>query len=456
MATLRKRRVRGIARWPFASARDASWSCGPPEAPRRRSGFMNAVVHTAVVGLLGVASTATLWGAGQTSFLLAPTWVYDFFDVVGPDGGSFEITGFNNHYDIIGVGVSGAVLLSGGVAIPLAVPGALYTTPHDINDDATVVGFFQVEDAFNPNHAFRYSGGTFSTLPFPAFPSANTAAHGIDNHGRIVGSYSYFDFFGGATHQYGFDTSSTGGVNLLEGFNFFDVNDAGHVVGAAYPTGERASFIVGPDVARVIAHPGAVQTDPDAVNNLDSVVGVYYGGIDTSKRRGFVWTNGKSVGIDYPGSEETWLTGINDAGVISGNYRSPSSGGAFFAVPRSPVNVSVNGSDGPLTLNRTAALRVDVAFKAPPAGQLESAEVYIGVVTPTGLLWLDPISGVFVTTPTRAFAGALPNFGPVAVINLPIASAVAPGAYTWFLLVDDDVNSVPNGVFYDFVQVTIR
>ena len=462
MATLPTRRVRGVARWPFASTLDASRSRRPPKGGRRRSRFLSAVVHTAIVVLCAVTSTATLLGDGQTRFLLAPTWVYDFFEFVPPGGGEFEIAGFNNHYDIIGVYSGGvAVLLSGGLVTGLAVPGGMHTAPFDINDAGTVVGFYTVNALFQPYRAFQYSAGTFSTLAFPASPvsGANTVARGIDNHGRIVGSYSYFEYMLTSPHHYGFDASATGTVNLLENVIFFDVNDAGHVVGANYPPRAfdpppEEAFIVGPGIAAIVSHPGAVRTEPDAVNNLDSVVGRYY---DTSTQHGFVWTNGKSVGIDYPGAEATWLTGINDAGVIAGNYvQSQSSRGAFFAVPRSPVNLTVNGSDGPLTLNRTEALRVDVAFKAPPAGQLESAEVYIGVVTPGGLLWLDPMSGVFVTAPTRAFAGALPDVGPVSVINLPNASAVAPGVYTWFVVVDDDVNGVPNGVFYDFVQVTIR
>jgi hypothetical protein len=467
MATLRKGRIRRIARWPFAATLEASRSRSSQESPKGCSRFMSAVVHSAVVVLLAVASTVTLWGAGQTSFLLAPTWVYDFFEFVGPDGGSFEITGFNNHYDIVGVTGSGAaVLISGGVVTRLAVPGAMSTWPYDINDAGTVVGFSQAgfDPLFYPDRTFRYSAGIFSTLPpFPGpFPTGDTVAYGIDNHERIVGSYLYSDFLLTNPHQYAFDASPTGTVNLWENAIFFDVNDAGHVVGANYrvtPEGTvtpEDAFIIGPGIARTVSHPAAVQLVPDAVNNLDSVVGVYYGAAGTPRRSGFVWTNGKSVSIDYPGADETALTGINDAGVVAGNYISSDSRGAFFAVPRSPVNVTVNGSDGPLTLDRTGALRVDFAFKAPPAGQLDPAEVYIGVVTPGGLLWLDLMRGVLVTTPTRAFAGALRDFGPVSLINLPNASAVAPGSYTWFLLVDDDVNGVPNGVFYDLVQVTVR
>jgi hypothetical protein len=32
----------------------------------------------------------------------------------------------------------------------------------------------------------------------------------------------------------------------------------------------------------------------------------------------------------------------------------------------------------------------------------------------------------------------------------------APDTYTWFMVVDDDSNGAPNGVFYDLTQVTIR
>ncbi len=398
----------------------------------------------------------------QFVFVLAPTWVYDFFPSDVPGAEATGIAGINNNYDIVGGflldGVARQFVLSGGVITELAVGGADATGASDINDSGTVVGFFRRSGR---EHAFQYSAGTYSEVPFPAaFPIppgqgylGNAQARGINTQGQIVGWFRVEEF-SGASHLY----SYLDGTYSVEGLYFSDVNDAGHVVGTDLrppPDGIWRGFLLAAGVTTTIAQPGAAQTDPDAVNNLDTVVGHYVDPIDTSRPHGFVWTNRKSVSINYPGAASTEVAGINDAGIIVGHYQVGVNVHGFVGIPRSPVNVLVNGVDGPLTLDRTQPLRVDLAFHAPPSGALDPAELYIGVVTPFGVFWLDP-TGAFVATPTRIFAGALPAFGPSPLIDLPNASAFAPGTYTWFLVVDDDINGVPNGVFYDVAQVTIH
>jgi hypothetical protein len=86
---------------------------------------------------------------------------------------------------------------------------------------------------------------------------------------------------------------------------------------------------------------------------------------------------------------------------------------------------------------------------------LNTSELYVGVIAPYGVFWLDA-SGRFVTTPARTFAGALRDFGPSPAIDLANASALPAATYTWFAIVDDDTNGVPDGAFYDLAQVTIR
>jgi hypothetical protein len=237
-----------------------------------------------------------------------------------------------------------------------------------------------------------------------------------------------------------------------------DANDLGHVVGTDMnrrPDGTYAGFISGPGFRQTIHPAGAAQTSPEAVNNRRTVIGSYV--TTQGTLHNFVWSNGKSVNVRYPGALWTSIGGITDAGIIVGSYAIDSAAGSrgFFGIPRSPVNVRINSSNEPVAIDRTQPLRIDLSFVAPPSGALNAAELYVGVATSRGVWWLNS-SGALVATPTRTYAGALAGFDAIPLIDVPSAAAFPPDTYTWFMVVDDDSNGAPNGVFYDLTQVTIR
>ena len=409
---------------------------------------MIKVRHVALVLIVAVTLAPLLEAAGQTDFLLAPTWVYDFVPLDVPGAVSTVPEGINNHNEIAGSfsdgsGVGRTFVLSNGVFTTLAWEGANTTIARDINDDGSVVGEYQLSGRSN---AFRYSAGTFS-VPFSSFPE-DSVAMGINNQGALVGMVGIRKFDG--YHLYGYFDG-----DYLENIFLSGINEARHAVGTdlrAAVDGVWRGFLASTDVT-FLAYKGALQTDPNDLNNLDTVVGSYYSSEQLDG--GFVWTNGKFVGIDYPGADETAVKGINDAGIIVGTYRAGIQTRGFVGVPRSPLKVLINGTEGSMTLHRAQPLRVDLAFQAPPSGALEPAELYIGVVAPSGVWWLNS-AGAFVAAPTRYFTGPLPAFGPSPLISLPTASALTPGIYTWFMVADDDTNGVPNGAFFDFAELTVH
>jgi hypothetical protein len=85
---------------------------------------------------------------------------------------------------------------------------------------------------------------------------------------------------------------------------------------------------------------------------------------------------------------------------------------------------------------------------------VDPAELYIGVLTRSGLLWADPGRG-FVSAPTRAYVGSLPGFGPLTIIDLPDVSTLPPGPYWWFVIVDRDSDGVPAGDIADMVLTIV-
>ncbi len=136
-------------------------------------------------------------------------------------GTSPELTGINNHGDIIGNQGGSAFLIHGSVITSFSVPGFSATTSSGLNDSDQVVG-----SAFNstgPQSGYlRQSDGTITALNFVPF--------GINNAGIVVGDASQ---------------SNSGSIVMINGAEY--------------------TFSI----------PGASYTNLDAINNNDEVVGVY-------------------------------------------------------------------------------------------------------------------------------------------------------------------------------------
>lgn len=424
----------------------------------------------ALVVLL-LAAVPLMGGTAQTAFARAPTWVYDFFplDVEGADATMVE--GINNRNDIVGAThvrgsdveptVNEAFLLSGGTLSRFGVANAQATIPLDINDSGVIVGRCHGCGG-GLGDGFLYLDGTFTIAPFNTGNTVRGETTGVNQQGHLVGwiDEEFVDPPFGTTRR----RSSYINGQYFPHVQLTGVNDAGHVVSLweiaadlsagpflhTHSTTTRITLPFRPDAG----------PEPQDVNNHDIVVGSYLHESTESGSafRGFVWSNGKAVPVNYPGAFTTVVNAINDAGIIVGTYGTDAERAlrhGFVAVPRSPVTMTVNGAAGPAMIDRTQPLRVDVAFQAPPDGPMNPAELYVGVIAPSGVFWLDA-SGRFGTTPMRLFAGALPSFGPSPAINLASASAFPAGSYTWFAIVDDDTDGAPNATFYDLAQVTIR
>ncbi|HEY7169771.1 MAG TPA: hypothetical protein VH417_02930 [Vicinamibacterales bacterium] len=130
----------------------------------------------------------------------------------------------------------------------------------------------------------------------------------------------------------------------------------------------------------------------------------------------------------------------------------------FNVIETPVVHVTANGAEDQVTLTPGAPLDVRIGFDAGPAGVVNPAQVYIGVITPFApfVFWLNPsMQLVSSPTPVIAFTGALSSFGPTTLVSLPNSSVLPSGSYLWFMIVDDDNNGVLDGKFHDFVQTIV-
>ena len=143
-------------------------------------------------------------------------------------------------------------------------------------------------------------------------------------------------------------------------------------------------------------------------------------------------------------------------------YLARGSGGATGTVSRiaytvqAPrVDFTANGSDGPVAITSGNALQIDLTFDAGVSGSLASAEIYVGLVTPFGVFWLDPAQG-FAAPLVRLHSGSLPTLAPSNFITISDVGTLARGGYLWLILIDQQIDGVPAGDISDFVFTSVQ
>jgi uncharacterized membrane protein len=105
----------------------------------------------------------------------------------------------------------------------LDVPGGNNTAPHGVNDAGQMVGSFPS----NVVHGFPYSGGLFTQIDVPG--GTYTEAFGINNLGQIVGWYQV-----DGSGQFGFVDPGGNFSQLQFGATYtiaHGINDPGAIVG---------------------------------------------------------------------------------------------------------------------------------------------------------------------------------------------------------------------------------
>lgn len=208
-----------------------------------------------------------------------------------------------------------------------------------------------------PSPGFLLARGRYTTIQVPA-SRTHTYAHGINNRGLIAGGFDNPSFDGPNARGHAMVLKRDG--SLLR----FDVrgavatlankiNDRGQVVGGFNPTDISVGvpgtkgFLRGPRGLRVIDVPGSIETQALGVNNLGVVVGEY---IDAHGAfHGFRWKHGRLTTIDGPGSLGGAVFDINDRGDMVGAYFTKS-GGARGFILRNGAYRTFNAPYGPIDL----------------------------------------------------------------------------------------------------------
>ena len=176
-------------------------------------------------------------------------------------------------------------------------PGFFGSSAYGVNNAGVVVGNWANPNTGNVD-AFVYANGTYTDV-VPTAGSVFATLYSISNGGTSVGSYAGAD---GIYHGF---TYANGVVNLL------------------------------PDIPNV---PGLTETSPVGINKAGTMVGVFSANTSYSPFSAFVLQGGVYSGYNYPGAVSTGFTGINDLGVIVGNYFDAAGNSHGFYVPVGDLN----------------------------------------------------------------------------------------------------------------------
>jgi probable HAF family extracellular repeat protein len=286
-----------------------------------------------------VAISLMTLGLSFATQSFAQTFTYTQFDV--PDSSLTLPLGINSYGQIVGASQDsdgtphGFLRYTDGTYLKFEYPGATFTGALSINDQGVIVGRWT--DSHGKNHAYlRSPSGVFSNFdpPAPCFSSNDpTAAHGINNHGDIVGRC-----FSPNHHEYGWILHNDGTFQILTGSSFassdawFAPNGSQYIAGGDYTegthrTGEgiawRAGFVHGVLWNRnggfTILDVHTSQTGLRSMNSSGDITGIYYD-VALARLHGFLLRNGVVINIDFPNSIDSDNTVINDSGLIAGGF----------------------------------------------------------------------------------------------------------------------------------------
>ncbi len=241
----------------------------------------------------------------------------------------------------LGGDLTSSFLYDHGVVTPIVIPGNSDSVgATGINNNGQIVGWYGPGNSLG----FLYSGGSFTTISIPGV--LDTTPFGLNDAGSVVGFYD----LGGLGNRHGF-LYSEGRFTTIDSPGFLamvsGINDAGDVVGTFYhkPNAGQlnchlgamflcsSGFLYHNGVLSVIDAPGSDTTYVMGINKNGEIVGEFEG---SRGLYGFTFDQGAFTTIDATGSEigSTNIVGINDLGQVLG-YTTLT--GTFLATPVSTV-----------------------------------------------------------------------------------------------------------------------
>ena len=270
----------------------------------------------------------TLLCMAVTNLLFAAD--YRFVKIDFPNATYTRANGINARGDIVGLyfdtdNIGHGYLLHKGVFSTIDFPGATLTAPFSLNARGDIVG--RITDADGKDHGFLLSDGKYIQIDYPG--TSITWAQGINNAADIVGSH---DDQAGNEHGFLWKDGTFRNIHV-PGSSCEHVGmaqDNGRVLVGSF-CNEADGMLYGfvrnkPGEFQTIHFPGTglICTGVRWINERGDIVGPYnrVNSPDEclTNKHGYLLREGRFVTIDPPGAVDTQPDAINDDGVIVGVY----------------------------------------------------------------------------------------------------------------------------------------
>jgi hypothetical protein len=257
-----------------------------------------------------------------------------------PEAGYTIVSGINTAGEMVGnygqnINTdSNGFLYSNGVFTYFDYPGETMTVPSGINDSGLIVGY---ADSGGSIIGFLYDGSTFTAIQDGS--DSATLAFGVNNAGLVVGGAGS----PGVTRGFELRAEKFKNISPPPGGWIYvyatGVNNLGEIVGWTESAG-LSGFLDKGGRFQTINYPGSYNTEVWGVNDSGVIVGWYQSCTPSCGTHGFALKAGKYLSFDYPGAYVTGATGINATGQVVGFYQVDESGTSqgFATSPITPAD----------------------------------------------------------------------------------------------------------------------
>jgi hypothetical protein len=208
-------------------------------------------------------------------------------------------------------------LIDGSKKTAVKYPGARVTTCGGINKSGVVVGYYT--DAKNVVRGFSLTKGKYKAVTLGTLVVKALYPTSISDNGTISGFY--FGPIGAQIFTLAGKSILSFHVPATNATYGYGINNAGHIslVAETLSDGPHAYFKHGSTYTNA-DFPGASQTNPGQINNLDQIVGTYFD--KNGMSHGYVYDGKKNkfYTVDGPSPNQTSLSGIDDSGTVVGTF----------------------------------------------------------------------------------------------------------------------------------------
>ncbi|MEI6576625.1 MAG: PKD domain-containing protein [Bacteroidota bacterium] len=201
--------------------------------------------------------------------------------------------------------------------ISFTIPGASNTYITCVNDSNIIGGYYENASGI---HGFMNNGSSTTLINFPG--AVQTYVYGINNHRIVVGAYNTN---GSLTSNEGFEFDPVSGnytditSSWIPSVDFTiarDIDDGGCVVGDYKQSVTHKCFSFCGN-SFLSFYYNSNPTYINSINNSGKRAGYW---IEGTLRHGLIYSNSMWFQYDYPGSNRTMFTSINDSNIAVGIF----------------------------------------------------------------------------------------------------------------------------------------